>query len=248
MSYRVTTRRGFRGLGAGECPGGYTFDGAACQPDSYDCTTPTGARGKTAADGSCSYILQPAPYVVTKPATTTTKPATTTTKPAVPSNMGKPCTTKSGLPGQIDYYGSCFYTGAGSPCGNGGIYTSAGDCINEKPAIAVVKPSTPAPAPTKGQRDAECRSIYGVNSGSVFVDGLYQCNTCGDNEVIDPSDNLCMCRSGYKRQITGNPSSPCVPVQAPEVQAGISGKAALVLAGSLTLAVLIYGALRKKED
>lgn len=242
--------RGMRGLGAGECPSGYTFDGAQCQPDAYDCTTSSGARGKLNASGGCDYLLQPAPYLPSKPATTTaTQPGTSS---GLPANFQQPCKTPSGLPGVIAFDGSCFYMGAGDPCGNGGIYDSLGNCINEKAPPVVTKPPpvTVNATLTKSERDAECRKYYGSNSGAVFYNGIWNCNVCGADEVLDPSDNLCMCKQGTVRKVPGDTMSPCVPKvnpQPPPAQAGFDLKPLAVVGIGIAAAALLYRAFRKEE-
>ncbi len=242
--------RGMRGLGAGECPSGYTFDGAQCQPDAYDCTTPSGARGKLNASGGCDYLLQPAPYLPSKPATNTaTKPGTSS---GLPANFQQPCKTPSGLPGVIAFDGSCFYMGAGDPCGNGGIYDSLGNCINEKAPPVVTKPPplTVNATLTKSDRDAECRKYYGSNSGAIFHNGIWNCNVCGADEVLDPSDNLCMCKQGTVRKVPGDTMSPCVPKvnpQPPPAQAGFDLKPLAVVGIGIAAAALLYRAFRKEE-
>lgn len=239
-----------RGLGAGECPSGYTFDGAQCQPDAYDCTTSSGARGKLNASGGCEYLLQPAPYLPSKPTTATaTQPGTSS---GLPANFQQPCKTPSGLPGVIAFDGSCFYMGAGDPCGNGGIYDSLGNCINEKapPVVTNPPPVTVNATMTKSERDAECRKYYGSNSGAVFYNGIWNCNVCGADEVLDPSDNLCMCKQGTVRKVPGDTMSPCVPKvnpQPPPAQAGFDLKPLAVLGIGIAAAALLYKAFRKEE-
>ena len=242
--------RGMRGLGAGECPSGYTFDGAQCQPDAYDCTTSSGARGKLNASGGCDYLLQPAPYLPSKPATTTA--TQTGTSSGLPANFQQPCKTPSGLPGVIAFDGSCFYMGAGDPCGNGGIYDSLGNCINEKAPPVATKPPpvTVIAAMTKSDRDVECRKYYGSNSGAVLYNGIWSCNVCGDDEVLDPSDNLCMCKQGTVRKVPGDTMSPCVPKvnpQPPPAQAGFDLKPLAVLGIGIAAAALLYKAFSKDK-
>jgi hypothetical protein len=244
--------RGKVGLGAGECPAGYSFDGVQCQPDSYDCTTSSGQRGKTNASGGCDYILQPAPLVSAKPSTSTPVSTSQGGAPAgAPANYLQPCKTPSGLPGVIGYFGECFYQGAGDPCGNGGIYDALGNCINEKAAPVVTKPvDLPANVPmSKADRDAECRKYYGSNSGAVFHNGVWSCNVCDKDEVLDPSDNLCMCKSGTVRKTPGDTMSPCVPKVnlQPVEQAGFDLKPLAVAAAGILAAVLIYNSFKKEE-
>lgn len=142
--------------------------------------------------------------------------------------------------------------GAGDPCGNGGIYDSLGNCINEKAPPVVTKPPpvTVNATLTKSERDAECRKYYGSNSGAVFYNGIWNCNVCGADEVLDPSDNLCMCKQGTVRKVPGDTMSPCVPKvnpQPPPAQAGFDLKPLAVLGIGIAAAALLYRAFRKEE-
>ena len=234
--------RGLGALGANECPAGYTFDGAECQPNSYDCITSSGKRGKSDGQGGCTYIIQPSPLVYYPPQTSC---------PA----------------GQVPTKGSptgCAVEVWGQPCkdpwGNVGIFNVSGGCeAIPAPKNVPVQTQPPNPVPvvvpekTKAQRDAECKSLYGVNSAALFHQGEWVCNVCRYDEIIDDSDGACFCGPNKVRSIPGDTDSMCVPRQAavmpppvnpvqpqppPPAQAGI-GKAIFV--GAVVLAVFGIG-------
>lgn len=252
-----------RGLGAGECPSGYTFDGAQCQPDAYDCTTPSGARGKLNASGGCDYLLQPAPYLPSKPTTTTTvaKPATN----VKPASSAAPVMTKEQRDAECrGLYGSnsasILFNGVWScnVCGKDEqIDPSDGMCACKAGLSRQVPGDGTSPCvsksvqpPSKADRDAECRKYYGANSGAIFYNGIWNCNVCGADEVIDPSDNLCMCKQGTVRKVPGDTMSPCVPKvnpQPPPAQAGFDLKPLAVVGIGIAAAALLFKAFSKDK-
>lgn len=233
--------RQLRGLGASGtsyCPTGYTFDGAECQPNSYDCITSSGKRGKSDGQGGCTYITQPSPLVYYPPQTSC---------PA----------------GQVPTKGSptgCAVEVWGQPCkdpwGNVGIFNVSGGCeAIPAPKNVPVQTHPPAPVPekTKAERDAECRASNGPNSAAYFENGSWQCGVCRADEVLDPASQTCVCGAGKVRKDPNDWWSACVPKQVtpvpppvnpvqpqqpPPAQAGI-GKAIFV--GAVVLAVFGIG-------
>lgn len=173
-------RRAYAGLGAlAPCPGGYTYNGAECVPNDWDCRTPSGDYGKSDGAGGCTYILKPIPNV---PATTggTSTPVTTlpqppgpgpvTTQPPAPppvgpSLAGKPCSTVLGQ-GITDASGACVLPSNMLPCkgpsGEDGILLNDGRCLY------VPKPVAPKPLipPTLLQG-----SLLGLSAAALVLIG-----------------------------------------------------------------------------
>lgn len=235
--------RGLGALGANECPGGYTFDGKECQPDSYDCTTSSGKRGKSDGYGGCTYILQPSPMVL------------------YPSQTSCP-------QGQVPTKGSptgCAVVAWGQPCkdpwGQVGVISISGGCqaipaVNPKqptpsnPAVVNPQPAPPpvVPAPTKAERDADCKKRYGNNSGAIFYENQWFCNVCDATEVIDPADGKCWCGPDKVREIPGDLASPCVPRINPQPAPQSAGVGKWFVVGAVVLGILGIGAAAMSEE
>jgi len=153
----------YHGLGAvsGICPQGYSYENNECVPNWWDCKTPSGDYGKENPQGGCDYIVKPIPNITGQPSGGTTTVPTQGTVPVatgcppgqkvdpfgsggcVPESYVMPCMTPAG-PGVIDMSGSCFFSGADTPCkgpsGEKGIWSGKGTCIY-----------TPAPQQTQVQ-------------------------------------------------------------------------------------------------
>lgn len=109
--------------------------------------------------------------------------------------------------------GPCLFAGAGDTCqrvepGGGfvfGTFNDQGACIPDADKTAANKP------------DWLCDAYQGAPGSTVWFDqqnNVWYCLApCGPNETLDPSDGMCACNAGYKRDKVGTcvKSSGTVP-------------------------------------